>query len=1119
MELGDWLRSLGLGQYEAVFRENEIDETIVPRLTAEDLKDLGVSIVGHRRKLLDGIASLRADAGWKAPPPSALPPIGRSANDGERRQLTVMFCDLIGSTALSARLDPEDMREIIGAYHRCCSEWIVSAGGFVAKYMGDGVLAYFGYPQAHEDDAERAIHCALALIGAVPTVRTLEQVALTVRIGISTGTVVVGDLIGSGESQERGVVGETPNLAARLQAAAEPGKVVIADITRRLAAGAFEYRDLGALSLKGLTESVQAWEVIRPSGIQSRFEARHASRPTPLIGREEEMELLRRRWQQAQRGEGCVVLIAGEPGIGKSRLTVALEESLECEPHARFQYFCSPRHQESALYPTIAQLQGAAGFARTDPPATKLDKLSALLPSAPQVDFQLTAELLSIPTDGRYAPLNVSKQRKKELTFEALLRHIETTARARAALVLYEDVHWIDPSSRELLDLAVERMSRLPVLLLITFRPEFVPPWTGQAHVTAMTLRRLAPRDRTTLVEHVAGASTLPDDIIAEIIDRTDGIPLFVEELTKSVMEGRRGAEEAKRAVEARPFSGPAIPASLYASLMSRLDRLGTGAKEVAQIGAAIGREFSYELLTRVSRIPVSTLSRELARLSDAGLVLGRGAPAAANFTFKHALIRDAAYSSLLREQRQDLHRRIAAALASDFPEICDSEPELLAQHYAEAGQIDQAIAAWQRAGDRAIRRSANKEAVQHLERALTLLEKGPQREENVECELQLLLALGPALMMTRSTTAPEIGRVYLRARELAEYSGRAIELFSTLWGSWLIAFVAADMAAALQIETELFRLARHLQDPGVLLQSYHAGWTNALITSDFASALNHIEAGLALYRREEHSGHALVYGGHDPAVCAHIQLAQLQAVCGKLDTALRNIDDGLELGRSINHPPSLVHALCFEAEVRHIRRDHEVVERLITASLPLISAHGSGVTVANAIMLRGWARTAGGDREGGIDEVRRGLALWRETASRFQVPFRLGRAADAHRMAGQITEAITLIEEGLASARESGDLWFEPELCRLRGELLLSSGERASAARSIEEALLLARQRDAKLFELRAATVLARLWLQQGKQREAEALLAPIYGEFDEALDAPDLKEARAVLEGLSPR
>jgi class 3 adenylate cyclase len=646
MDISAWLKGLGLGQYQQAFQDNEIDERVLPSLTAEDLKDLGLKLVGHRRRLLDAIAALSGSAPTVAVTRGTLDPAPRT--DAERRQLTVLFCDLVGSTPLSSQLDPEDLREVIAAYHLAAADAVRSFEGFVAKYMGDGILAYFGYPRAHEDDAERAIRAGLGVVDAVGRL-DVRSVKLHTRVGIATGLVVVGDLIGEGSAQEQSVVGETPNLAARLQALAEPDAVVIAASTRRLVGDLFEYRNLGAVEVKGFSAPVSASQVLRPSALASRFEALRGSALTPLVGRDEEIDLLLRRWARVKAGDGQLVLISGEPGIGKSRLTVELGQRLQAEPHLRLTYYCSPYHQDSALHPFIDQLGRAAGFARDDSPAAKLEKLEAILAlAAPaEEDIALLADLLSLPSSERHDLPNLSPQRKKERTLEALLRQLNGLARQHPILMVFEDAHWIDPTSRELLDLTVERVGNLPVLMIVTFRPQFQPPWTGQPQVMMLALNRLDLRDRTALVQQIAGGTALPNEVVDQIAERTDGVPLFVEELTKSVLES--GA----------PLVG--IPTTLQDSLMARLDRLAS-VRLVAQIGAAIGREFSYSLLHAVSRLPEDELKAALDRLVAAELVFQRSMPPDAVYTFKHALVQDAAHSSLLRSSRQQLHANCRSA-------------------------------------------------------------------------------------------------------------------------------------------------------------------------------------------------------------------------------------------------------------------------------------------------------------------------------------------------------------------------------------------------------------------------------------------------------------------------
>src|SRR5215469_4970497 len=680
MDVVVWLRSLGLGKYEAVFRENDIDETVLPRLTHENLKELGVASFGHRVKLLDAIAALRSDASDRGPSSELkTAPAATSAapeDRAERRQVTVMFSDLVGSTALSARMDPEDLREVISAYQKCAAETVRRFGGFVAQYLGDGVLIYFGYPEAHEDDAERAVRAGLELIAAVLALKT--PASLQTRVGIATGLVVVGDLMtGSGEPHERGIVGETPNLAARLQGIAEPNTVIIAEATRSLLGNLFELKDLGARELKGVAEPLRAWVALRASTIQSRFEALHAAGLTALVGREEEIELLRRRWSRAKSGNGQVALISGEPGIGKSRLTAALLENLAPEPHTRLRYFCSPQHIDSAFSPIIGQMERAAGLLHDDTLRQKLDKLDALLTrtSTSIQDAAVIAEMLSLPNDGRYPALELTPQQRRQKTLEALTAQMKTLSRQKPVLMIFEDAQWADPTSLEAFSRAVDRIRTLRVLLLVTFRPEFDAPWVGRPYVTALTINRLAEHEASAMIDRVVGDSQLSASIRQDIIERTDGIPLFVEEMTKAVLEA--GSETAAaRAIAAVPSPALAVPASLYASLMARLDRLGGPAKEVAQIAAVIGREFSHALRASVVGQPEAGLSSALDRLIAAGLLFRRGAAPHATYLFKHALVQDAAYGTLLREPRRTLHARIAETIESEFAESAESRPE-----------------------------------------------------------------------------------------------------------------------------------------------------------------------------------------------------------------------------------------------------------------------------------------------------------------------------------------------------------------------------------------------------------------------------------------------------------
>jgi class 3 adenylate cyclase len=841
MDIAAWLQGLALERYVPAFRDNDVDAEVLLELTAEDLVSIGVTSVGHRRKLLAAISSLGA---VDAPPPPTLPiapaggplpfppPLGldpgitgetRVGAEAERRQLTVMFCDLVGSTALSARLDPEDLREVIAAYHRAVAEVVGRFDGFVAKYMGDGVLVYFGYPRAHEDDAERAVRAGLGVIDSVGRL-DVQSIELRARVGIATGLVVVGDLIGEGSAQEQSVVGETPNLAARLQALAEPGAVVIAAGTRRLIGDLFDYRDLGAVEVKGIGGTVPAWQVLRPSAVASRFEALHGSALSPLIGRDEEIDLLLRRWARVKAGDGKVVLVSGEAGLGKSRITAALAERLHAEPHIRLRYFCSPYYQDSALFPFIDQLGRAAGFVRDDPPAAKLEKLDALLARAApsDEDAAFLADLLSLPASDRHPLPDLSPQRKKERTLEALIRQLDGLARQQPVVMVFEDAHWIDPTSRELLDLLVERARSLPLLLIVTFRPEFQPPWTGQPQVTMLALNRLDRRDRTVLVAQIAGGRALPDDVIDQIVDRTDGVPLFVEELTKSVLESGLLREERDRYVLDGALPPFAIPTSLHASLLARLDRLAS-VRLVAQTGAAIGREFSYKLLRAVCGLPEDELQAALARLVASELVFQRGTPPDAVYSFKHALVQDAAHGSLVRSARQHLHAQIAEALVAHSPELMDSQPEFLAQHYAEAGLVEKSVAFWGKAGHRSAARSAIAEAAAQFQKALDQLVLLPDDCKRQRQELEFCSAWGAALRFVKGQASPETGQAYARARELWEQLGFPTEYIHIPYGQSRYHVYRGESDLAMRLDEDLLRVSRQRNDSRGLVLSHQS--------------------------------------------------------------------------------------------------------------------------------------------------------------------------------------------------------------------------------------------------------------------------------------------------------
>ncbi len=938
-----------------------------------------------------------------------------------------MFCDLVGSTPLSTRYDPEDLREIVGAYHRCVTDTVGRFGGFVAKYMGDGVLVYFGYPEAHEDDAERAARAGLAVIDAVGRLATQEP--LNVRIGIASGLVVVGDLIGAGAAQERGVVGETPNLAARLQALARPGTLVVATSTRRQIGTLFEIEDLGPQPLAGFAEPQSAWRVIGESGIVSRFEALRSG-TTPLVGRDEELDLLLRRWQQAKSGEGRVVLVSGEPGIGKSRLTAALSQRIETEPHTRLRYFCSPHHQDSALYPFIGQLERAAGFTRDDTNATKLDKLEALLGDrAEPGDLSLIAEMLSLSGGERFPPLDLSPQRKKERTLAALLRQLQALARRQPVLMIFEDLHWIDPTSREVLDLTVEKITDLPVLLVATYRPEFQPPWVGQSQVTVIALNRLGRNEGATLVHQLAGnLGALPPDVVDEIVERTDGVPLFVEELTKAVVEA--GADRGYVSISAVPPSSLAVPATLHASLLGRLDRLGPAAKDVAQVGAVIGRDFSYELLAAAAPLAEPELQEALRRLVEAGLVFQRGVPPAAEYLFKHALVQDTAYSTLLRGPRQALHRRIAEALEQRFPDLVETRPEILAHHYGEAAIADKAIIYWHLAGKSSAAKSAVREATAQLRRGLSLLDGLPETRERKQLELGIHITLTAALMAGKGYADPEVFAALERANRLVTETAAVgtPPHFSVLYGLWVSNQNAGAIAAALGHATNFLSVAQSQPSSGLLLVGHRTLAQSLMCNGDHRAALEHGETAASLYRPDEHRDDAFRYG-QDIGVSALAGLSWALWHRGYPDRSARAADRALAYGRQLGHAHTLSHALYYAGMAAVFARDVATTCARSNDCVTLASEHGFALWAARGRVLQGWAAVRRGEATTGIARIRDGLAAAEATGNCVFTPLFLTLLAEALALAGKIEEGLAALDDALAKAtppaRRAGALKF----------------------------------------------------------------------------------------------
>jgi TOMM system kinase/cyclase fusion protein len=1061
-----------------------------------------------------------ADQAAHAPSPSAEPRVP----EAERRQLTVLFCDLVDSTALASQLDPEEWREVVRAYQDTCAKVIARYEGHIAQYLGDGLLVYFGYPQAHEDDAQRAVRAGLGMLEAMGQLNArLAQergVSLAVRLGVHTGQVVVGE-IGGGARHERLALGETPNVAARLQGLAEPNTVVISAATRLLLGGFFGCQLIGTPRLKGVIQPLAVYQVLYESTARSRLEAAGRTSLTPLVGREPEVALLRERWAQVMEGLGQVVLLSGEAGIGKSRLVQGLTEQVASEPHVWLTPCqCSPYHQNTALYPMVELLERVAlGFEREESSQQKLHKLKGFmvqygLPLAEAVP--LFAALLSLPLGADYAPLTVSPEQQKQLTLHALLTILLRIATQQPVLFVMEDLHWVDPSTLEFLTLLVDQGPTARILALFTCRPDFHPPWTGRSHLTQVTLTRLPRRQAAELTGRVAHGKALPAEVVEQVVAKTDGVPLFVEELTKMVLESGLLQEQEDRYALTGPLPPLAIPATLHDSLMARLDRLAT-VKTIAQLGATLGREFTYDLLQAVSPWDEGTVQRGLHQLVEAEFLYQTGLPPQATYRFKHALIQEEAYQSLLRSTRQQHHQRIAQVLEAQFPDTAQTQPELLAHHYTEAGLNELAVAYWHQAGQRANERSAFIEAIADLTQGLELLKTQPDTRERARQELALHLDLRAPLVATQGYGAPAVEQTNTRARELCAQLGDTPELFPALQGLWSFSFVHAQYQIALEVGARLLQMTQHVQDPTLCPVAHWALGASLLCVGELGAARAHLEEMIAFYDPQQH--HALAFRYRtDPGVVCRSWAGLALWLLGYPDQALARSHAALALAREVSHPFSLAFALFFNAKLHQLRHEEQATQVLAEEVLTLATARGFPFWMAYGTVWKGWALAAQGQRQAGIAQMQQRRADFRTTL--FQTVC-LTLLAEAYGNVGQIGEGLTLLDEALAVVQESGERFYEAELCRLRGVFLLAQqgaqDNREEATTCFQQALALARRQQAKSWELRAAMSLSRLWQHQGKRDEARQLLAPIYGWFTEGFDTADLQEAKALLEELS--
>jgi class 3 adenylate cyclase/tetratricopeptide (TPR) repeat protein len=1107
-----WLESLGLGQYAAAFVENDVDLDVLPTLDAADLRELGVSL-GHSKKILRAIAHL-ADA--TAPAASSLK--DRSA---ERRQLTAVFCDLVDSASLSETLDPEDLRELLDAYYGVCSAVAQRFGGHVARYVGDGVDLYFGYPQAFEKSAVAAVEASLEIAAAVEQLaRDLAQAdRLSVRIGVHTGLVVVGD-VGAGTARsEMAVVGDVPVIASRIQTLASPGTVVVSEATRLLVSSFFELEELGLRTLKGLSRQVRLFVARRVADDRASRGLRStagdvAVSAAPLVNRDEETAVLLESWRLATQGSGQTVALRGEPGMGKTRLVQLVVERSAADRPVLLHCQCSPYRGGSALFPVIERLWRDAQLEAADSSSVRLDKLERLLarsfrsvePAAPYF-----AALLSIPDEGRYPPLGLTPDELREETFAVLLAQLEGLCRDSPVLLVFEDVHWADPTSLELLGRISARAAGLKLLCLITCRPDFELPRDVESHVTTLTLGRLTDHEASAIVELTAAGKPLPATVAERILERTDGVPLFLEELTRTVLESGALVEQADRYELAGRLGELSVPATLHDSLTTRLDRLGP-VKQVAQSAAVIGREFSLDMLSAVSPLGGAELAAALERLTQAGLVIRHQFDAASNqYMFKHGLVQKAAYESVLRRDRRTLHGRIAEAL-EQRPDVRDTQPEVLARHYEEAERTDQAITYFLMAGERATAGSHYEEALDHFERALDLIRTLPETRSRLEQELDAHTALRNVLVVARGYSSPEVEHACAVSRQLCEELGATEQLFPVLWNLAGLHMVRGEHAASAQINDRLLEIAAASGDPELSLMAHDTVGQTLFYLGALDEAAGHLDEAITLYDPVAHRDVAARYGEEDPGVAAYGYKAFVLWLLGYPERAVECGAMSIRLAESLPHPHSLALAFSVGAQLAYLRRDVDAARSASSAMLRLCEEQRFAYYLPTAKVHYGWV-VAHDDPEAGLQLMDDGLRGLERIGARLHHPYTSLLLAEAYLTARREDDANRVLREALALVQRTSERCYESELIRLRGTILQGQARLDDAERCFHDALALAASIGARSLELRAANGLATLWLERGRAEDARTLLGDLCASFTEGFEEADLRTARALL------
>ena len=1029
---------------------------------------------------------------------------------GERRHITVLFCDLVGSTEIAAKLDPEDWREIVASYHQGATEAVDRFSGHVAQYLGDGILVYFGYPRAHEDDAQRAVLAGLAILDAMSALNSRiarkRHPKLAVRIGIHSGSVVVGD----SSDKQANVYGGAPNVASKVQNAAAPDSVCITGAVHHLVAGLFTVEDRGAQPLKGVEHPVQLYRVVQPSGARGRLGAAAVRGLTPFVGREDELHLILNRWEQVRDGEGQLIQIVGEAGIGKSRLVQRFREQITDAPHTWLDCAAASLHQNTPFYAVEDMLQQGIRWRGAQTDDARIAGLEASLELAAlklSEAVPLLAPLMNLPVPAKYPPLQQPPDQMRKRLLATITAWALGTARIQPLVIAIEDLHWADPSTLEVIQLLAEQGATTPLLVICTARPEFHAPWPLRAHHAQLSLNRLNLRNAREMAARLSAHTLLPADTVEAVVERSGGVPLFVEELVRTVIESGDG----------KPASHE-IPTTLRDSLMAQMDRLGQ-AREIAQVASVIGHEFSWKLLRAIAALGDQQLDEALKKLADAQLLLEQGIPPEAMYKFRHALIQDAAYQSLLRSKRHDYHRRIAQVLEKQFPETAEAQPQVVAHHYTEADLLEQAIPQWQKAGQKAVQRSANAEAVSHFSKALELVLTMPETAERLQQELALQLALGTPLIATKGFASPQVGTVYARARELCQLAGDAPQLYPVLWGLWVFYTAKAEHSVARELAEQCLRLAESAKDEFLLLEAHHALGVTLTALAEFAPALEHLDH--VIVHHDPASPGATAFG-QDPKVVCLSQAAWTLWIHGYPDQALKRNEEAIALAQTLSHPYSLAAALSFGSMVHQLRQDVPTTEELAEAAVALSAEQKFEYWTAWGFVMRGWAMTHRGEVEDGIEGTRKGVAAFRATGAEVMVPYFLGLLADAHGKAGQVTEGLRVLTEAYAVVDRTRECWWEAELYRLKGEFTLNqSGAHSPSSESqklaeeyFHQAINIANRQSAKSLELRASMSLNRLWQKQGNRDEARRILEDSYNWFKEGFDTSDLQQAKLLLE-----